>query len=66
MAGLHRDLRGDVSRESVSADPVRADHAPRGLLCAAGSAGSGACGAGRFAGHGARCSALVRDWSLDQ
>ena len=66
MAGLHRDLRGDVSRESVPANSVRADHAPRGFLCAAGSAGSGACGAGRFAGHGARCPALVRDRTVDQ
>ena len=66
MAGLHRDFRGNVSRESVPADSVRADHASRGLLCAAGSAGSGARGVGRFAGHSARRPALVWDRSLDQ
>ena len=66
MAGLHRDFRGDVSRESFPADSVRTDHAPRGLLCAAGSVGSGAGSAGRFVGHGPRCPALVWDRTVDQ
>ena len=44
---------------------VRADHAP-GASMAAGSAGSAACCAGGFAGHGPRCPALVGDRTVDQ
>ena len=36
--------------------PIRADHAPRGLLCAAGSVGSGAGGA--WPACWAQCSVL--------
>ena len=66
MVGLHRDFRGNVSREFVPADSIRTDHAPGGFLCAAGAAGSGARGAGRFAGHCPRCFALVWDRTVDQ
>ena len=65
MAWLHRHLCGDVSGKSVSPDPLGADHAPGGVLCAAGSARPGAGGAGGSAGHGARSASLVWDRPCD-
>ena len=66
MAGIHRHFCGDVPGELVPADSFRIDHAPRGVLCAAGSARSGAGCAGWTVGDGSRCSSLVWDWTTDQ
>ena len=50
MAGIHRNFCGDVFGKPVSPNPLRADHASGGILCAAGSASAGAGGAGGLLG----------------
>ena len=66
MAGIHRNFCGDVFRKSVSTDPLRADHASGGVLCAAGAAPVAASGAGGFVWHRVGSSALVRHWAVGQ